>query len=174
MELRERILQEHSKKNTDLIIGWIGKRKDRFRELMQLFLNDEYKVVQRCAWIIGICGAETPDRIQAYIPPMLAKCRENGIPIAVKRNVLRCLARLDELPTESHEEAMNLCFDFLGDAKETVAVRCFAMSVLANLSRHYPDIKNALNETLHYILEHEELSPGFLARSRMTLKALKR
>jgi len=64
MNLREQLLLEHSKTNSELITKWIGKNKSRFSELMQLFLHDEYRVVQRAAWVLSMvaekaygCGA---------------------------------------------------------------------------------------------------------------------
>lgn len=171
MDLRQQLLQEHSKQNTQLIIDWIGNHPERFAKLMEIFLNDEYRVVQRSAWVVGICGLEHPEWIKPYIREMLDKCTEAGIHVAVKRNVLRVLADFD-IPEEHHESALNLCFDRLCDSKETIAVRCFAMSTIAGLCKHYPEIKGELVQTLEYALAHEELSAGFKARSKAVLKQL--
>jgi hypothetical protein len=50
MKLRETILKEHSKANCIRIVKWVGDDQKRFDELFSLFLNDEYRVVQRAAW----------------------------------------------------------------------------------------------------------------------------
>jgi hypothetical protein len=49
MILRDAILREHSKANTSAIVKWIGDDKQRFRGLMDLFLEGEYRVTQRAA-----------------------------------------------------------------------------------------------------------------------------
>ena len=41
MDLREMILKEHSKKQADKIIRWIGEDQKKFDALVKLFLGDE-------------------------------------------------------------------------------------------------------------------------------------
>jgi hypothetical protein len=172
MNLKEQILQEHSKENTLKIAKWIGNDKARLQTLMQLFLYDEYRVVQRGSWIVGTIGETKPEMIEPYLGKVLARCTEDGIHVAVKRNVTRIL-QFTNIPEEHHGTVMNLCFNFLMDPKETVAVRCFSMSILANLSTKYPEIKNELRSVIEDILEHQETSAGFKARSRKTLQQIK-
>jgi hypothetical protein len=49
MNLREEILKEHSKAQSNKIVSWIGNSQKKFDELFNLFLNDEYRVTQRAA-----------------------------------------------------------------------------------------------------------------------------
>jgi hypothetical protein len=59
MNLRQEILREHSKKQADKIVKWVGASQDRFDELVRLFLNSEYRVVQRAAkhyTFFAFCG----------------------------------------------------------------------------------------------------------------------
>jgi hypothetical protein len=44
--LKEEILKEHSKKQTLKIAKWVGNNKKRLDELLNLFLFDQYRVVQ--------------------------------------------------------------------------------------------------------------------------------
>ena len=53
MKLREEILKEHSKAQCTKIVKWVGSNQQRFDELFDLFLNDEYRVVQRAAWPVS-------------------------------------------------------------------------------------------------------------------------
>lgn len=172
MNLRNQILQEHSKKNANLIAAWIGNNTERFDELMQLFLYDEYRVTQRCAWIVGFYGESHPEMLLPYLSKMLERCTQKGIHVAIKRNVTRTLQFIT-IPEEHQGGVMNLCFDFLIDPKEAIAVRCFSMGILANLCTIHPDISNELRSVIEEALAHEELSPGFLSKSKKTLKLLK-
>ena len=47
MNLRSEILAEHSKAQTNKIIEWVGNSQQRFDELINLFLGDEYRITQR-------------------------------------------------------------------------------------------------------------------------------
>lgn len=168
--LRDEILIEHSKANAVRIVNWVGNDARRFNELMQLFLHDEYRVVQRAAQIISIVAEKNRQLLQPHLTEMVARMREPNLPTAVKRNVVRVLQN-QEIPEDLHGAVMNTCFDLLADIKETIAVRAFSMTVLANLVKHYPEIKQELKVILEEGLEQDP-SPGFRSRALKTLKQL--
>jgi hypothetical protein len=172
MNLREEILSTHSKAHSVEIAEWIGKDKKRFDCLMQLFFGDEFTVVQRSAWIVSICTDSYPELAFPYLKQMIEYCYKAGIHVAVKRNVTRVLAHII-IPGELHEAAMNLCFELLADQKETVAVRCWSMDILMQISSSYPEIKNELKHIIDDALEYQELTAGFKSKARRILKSLK-
>jgi hypothetical protein len=55
MNLKETLLKEHSKANCMRIVKWVGDDQEKFYELFDLFLNAEYRVVQRAAWPVSYC-----------------------------------------------------------------------------------------------------------------------
>lgn len=167
MNIREQLMVAHSKENAELITNWIGNDKKRFKDLMNLFLSDEYRVVQRSSQVVGKVADNHPQMILPYIDKMVKNATNPEQPIAVKRNVVRVLQYID-IPEKHHGDVMNMCFDFLADVNETVAVRVFSMTILDNLTKHYPEIK----QELHAILEEQlELgcTAGFRARAKNIL-----
>jgi hypothetical protein len=66
---------------------------------------------------------------------------------------------------------MNLCFDYIISPKEKPAVKAFSLTVLQNLSRQYPEIKNELRTIIETQWDNE--SPAFRSRARKILKELK-
>ena len=164
MDIRSEILKENSKAQSLKIADWIGNDKNRFGELLRLFLQDEHYVVQRAAWIVSIIAHTQPQLIEPHIEAIVNKMYEPGIPIAVKRNVVRIL-QLIPIPENMHGRVMNTCFKFLADPKETIAVRVFSMTVLANFTRRYPDIRPELKMVIDHVLEHGA-SAAFKARLR--------
>jgi hypothetical protein len=74
-----------------------------------------------------------------------------------------------DIPEPHHGVVMNSCFDFLADPQETIAVRCFSMSVLDNLSKIYPEIRQELVAILEDGLANEATA-GFRARAKKILK----
>ncbi|MBS1773204.1 MAG: hypothetical protein JST82_10100 [Bacteroidetes bacterium] len=171
MNLRVEILKNHPGQQSEWIAGWIDNNAERFAQLMELFLNDEYRVVQRAAWIMNVVVEKNHEIIQPYIQAMIQRMAETGAQVAVKRNVVRVLQFIN-VPERLHGEVMNNCFIFLANPKETIAVRAFSMTVLEKLSRHYPDIKQELKAVIEDALENEECSAGFINRAQKTLKAL--
>ena len=172
MNLREAIIQEHSKVQAQKIVTWIEDDAQRFAELMQLFFKDEYRVVQRSAWVMRIVSEKHPALLQPYLAKMVERMNDSTMPAAVKRNVLRTLQSIP-LPTQLHGQVMDACFEFLADPKEPVAVRVFAMTVLQNLSEVYPDIKGELQAIIEEELSHKPTA-GFISRAKKVLQQLKR
>jgi hypothetical protein len=96
------ILAEHSKAQTQAIIEWVGDSQNRFDSLFHLFLNDEYRVVQRAAWPISYCIIKHPELIQKHFRVLVTNLYDAKLPGAVKRNTLRLLQYV-EIPEIKEE-----------------------------------------------------------------------
>jgi len=169
MNLQSEILKEHSKRQVAKISKWIGDDRKRFRQLMELFLNGEPIVTQRSAWIVGCYGETHPEFIAPYLSAMLKKMQEENVHCAVKRNVTRTLQYI-EIPKKYLGQVVTVCFNELADASSPIAVRVFAMYVLAKIVKQEPGIINELKLTIEQMLPHA--TGGLLACSRKVLKQL--
>lgn len=89
---------------------------------------------------------------------------------AVKRNVIRILQDI-ELPKNSQGFAATICFDFLSSPKESVAVKAFSITVLANISPHEPDLKQELIMLIKEQMEWEK--PAFQIARKKNIAAIK-
>lgn len=152
------------------IVRWIGGNRERIASLIDLFLHDEYRVVQRAAWILSYVAKEHPEQIQPHLEKIVNRMGDTGIPVAVKRNVVRLLQFMP-VPEYLQGPVMDHCFRFLENPQETVAVRAFSMTVLANLAQQYPDIRNEIILLIEDQLR-EGAQPAFVSRGKKTLKAL--
>ena len=170
MDLRSEILAEHSRAQSLRIAKWIGTNADRFDQLLQLFLQDEYRVVQRSAWVVRLIADKHPALIAPHLPAIVGRMEAEGVPVAVKRNVLGVLQQLS-IPESLHGPVMNSCFAFLEDPLETVAVKSFSMTVLANLAKDYPEIKNEIRLLVEDQLENNP-TPGIRSKARKVLKEI--
>jgi hypothetical protein len=169
MILRQTILKEHSKVNCDRIIKWVGNSQKRFDELFTLFLNDEYRVVQRAAWPLSYCCIKHPNLIQKHFGKLFKNLAKPRLPIAVKRNTVRLLQYIT-IPERFHGTVMDICFKYLASSDETVAVKVFSLTILQNLSRIYPDIKSELKLIIEERWNHETVA--FRNRAKKILKDL--
>ncbi len=172
MTLREMILEKHSRVQTEAVTAYIGTSKSRLDALMELFLYDEYRVVQRSVWVLRLIAQAHPEMIAPHLEKMVSRMRDPGIPVAVKRNVMNVLICVD-IPEPLHGPVMDTCFQLLEDPQETVAVRAASMSVLAKLAEVYPEIGNEI-ALLIEAQQPEGMTPGFASRARKTLQALGR
>ena len=143
MNLRQTILKEHSKGNCTKIVNWVGNSQKRFDELFNLFLNDEYRVIQRAAWPLSYIAIACPKLIFKHFAKLIKNLNKPGLHTAVKRNTVRLLQEV-VIPERFHGEVMDLCFGFISSLDEAVAVKAFSLTILQNLSKQYPDIKQEM------------------------------
>lgn len=169
MDLRQQILEEHSKENAEAIADWIGTDQKRLQLLIDIFLHDEYRVVQWSAFVVSKVADKNPRLLEPYLDKMVARMQETDLHIAVKRNVLRILQDVI-IPEHLHGSIMNICFDNLANVNEPIAVRVFSMTVLDNLSETYPEIKQELDFLIQEELESGHASAGFKSRAKKILK----
>ena len=171
LDLRYEILKEHSRQQSLKIAEWIGSNSRRFKELLKLFLYDEYRVGQRSAWVISFVAAKYPKLIEANIHAIVKRLYDKDLPVAVKRNTIRVLQFM-KIPKSLHARVMNVCISYLLDPNETVAVKVFSMTVLAHLAVQYPDVSNELKYIIKSQLQNS--SAGFKARAKKVLKQLEK
>ena len=151
------------------LVSFIGKDTQRFAELMQLFLGNEYRVTQRAAWVLSYCVEQHPEFIQPYFKRVIKNLGHSTIHNAVKRNTLRFLQDID-IPERFQGLATEHCFRFLLSTDEPVAIKVFAMTVLANLCVRHPDLKNELRLSIEKQMPYS--SAGFKSRGRKILMNL--
>jgi len=143
MDLKAAILKEHSKAQCERIVKYIGHNPERFAELMKLFFEGEYRVTQRAAWPMSYCVENHPELIRPYFKKMLDNLDKKGLHDAVIRNTMRILQNL-EIPAKYRGKLMDDCFRFVQSNDIPVAIKVFSLTVLQNLSKQYPDIKNEI------------------------------
>lgn len=169
MQLKELLLKGLSKEKTTSIVNWIGSDQKRFDDLFALFTGDDPLLVQRAAWPLSYAVIAHPPLISKHWKKLLQQLQQPGIHDAVKRNGIRLMEGL-AIPEKFHGDVMNSCFDFITDPKEKPAIKAFSLTVLHNLSKQYPEIKNELKVVIESQWENE--SPAFRSRARKIVKEL--
>lgn len=167
MNLREEILAKHSKTQTNKIIAWIGTSQKRFDELVQLFLTDEYRVVQRAAWPIGSIAEMQPQLLTKHLPVFVALLRKPGLHNAVRRNITRLLQYIP-IPEALKGDVMDACFSFICDVQEKAAVKAFSLTILEQLAKEYPEIVAEIITVIEERWDFE--TAAFHSRARKILK----
>lgn len=163
MDILKLLRAEHSKKQTDRIVEYIGDDKERFAALIKLFFNGEYRITQRAAWPLSYCVRRHPKLIDPYYRQLLDNLSRKDIHVAVIRNTVRLLQDVS-IPKRWHGRVMSICFDFVADPETPIAVKAFALTVLGNLAAEYPEIRSELRLVIEGQLEHA--TPAFRSRAR--------
>ncbi|MBO3697127.1 hypothetical protein [Roseivirga sp. E12] len=169
MDLRKQLLKEHSKENTAKIVSYIEGHPALVEELMDIFLNETYRLIQRSAWVVGDLGRSKPEWIRPYIPQMIENLKKPDIHVAARRNTMRYLQEV-EIDEDDWGELLDIALKLLSKNDETIAVKVFSMTVAYNIVKHIPELKGELA-----ILIEDQLpygTAGFKSRGQKILSAL--
>ena len=169
MIIRDEIIREHSSENALKIATYACSSKKHFKELMKCYLDKEYRVAQRAAWSVSWAARKKPEMIQPYIKELVAQLQRKDVHNAVIRNSVRILEDL-EIPEEFHGDVMNTCFNFIETPTTPIAIKAFSLTILFNLSKHYPEIKHELRLIIEERWDTE--TAAFRARGKKILQAL--
>ncbi len=169
MDLRTTILAEHSAAQAQKIVEYISADANKCKDLMQLFLGNEYRVTQRAAWPLGIIGEVQPQLIAPYFSVLLKKLKDENAHPAVQRNITR-IFQFVSLPKKHHGELMAICFDFIEKVETPIAVQAASLSILCRLAKTYPAIANEIKLIIEKNLPNA--SAGVKHRSLKVLQEL--
>jgi hypothetical protein len=139
MNIREALLAEHSGAQTMKVVEYIGDDPVRFKDLMGNFLGDTYRLSQRAAWAVSYCAEHHPDLIKPYFGRLLDQLERDDAHVAVRRNVVRLL-QFVAIPQRYCGRVFDACYRLLDDPAQPVAVRCFSMTVAANIACDSPEL----------------------------------
>lgn len=166
MKKLESLLQENSKSNCDRVVSYVGNNKERFKELMHLMLNGEYRVSQLAAWPLSYVVEKYPALIQPYYKKLIPLLNDTSYHPAVLRSFIRAL-QYCSIPETYQGIIMDRCFSFIADPQEKAAVKAFALTVLDKLSVEYPEIRPELELIIRQRWDTE--TPAFRARAKPIL-----
>jgi hypothetical protein len=171
MIIHEELLKEknYTKEQALKISEYACSSPKRFKELMQCFLLDEYRLAQRAAWSISWAAQKRPELIQPFIKDLIAQLPRKDVHNAIIRNSVRLLQKI-EIPKKYHADLMNNCFAFTELNTTPVAIKAFSLTTLFNLSKIYPEIKNELKLIIEERWNHE--TAAFKSRGKNILKKL--
>jgi hypothetical protein len=145
--------------------------RKRFAALMECFLSDEYKLVQRAAWSVGWAGKQQPAMIAPYLAQLVSQLQRKEVHPAVVRNCARILQETT-IPEQYQGQVMNACFELITTPITPAAIKAFSLTILYNLSLQYPDIQPELQLIIEEQWEKE--TAAFRSRGRKILQKITR
>ena len=170
MDFRDSLQKEHSKAQTIKIADYVGVNRTYFKKLVEVYLAGPYRITQRAAWPLSLCVERHPELILPHLTQILIHAAKPNVHDAVKRNTVRLLQFI-EIPARCFGKVADLCFGYLQNRKEAIAIRVFSMTVLSKLCVKLPELR----KELEFLIEGElpYASPAFRARARRTLSEIK-
>jgi hypothetical protein len=171
MNIKERLEAEHSKTLTIAIVKYVGADKKRFKQLMDVFFNGDYRTTQRAAWPLSFIAIEQPKLLQPYFDRLIDKLKEPGNHPAISRNIFRILQEID-IPEKYWGVLIDLCFTVIMSETQPAAIRAFALTVATKIAQPFPELRSELLIILKELDSMPQL-PSMKSRVKRALKVLK-
>ena len=171
MDIQQELLKMHSKKNAVGIATAIGDDMKKIEELLQIYFANAERTTMRSSMVLSHIHDTRPYLIWAYLPQLIRHLRLPEVQNCVKRVTVRILQD-SEIPEDLLGEAADICFGYVTNPAEAVAVRCFSMTVCWNICLRVPELMPELKAALEDWLDHG--TAGFKSRGKKILAAIAR
>lgn len=174
MNIKQALIDEHSKAQKDRIAEYVGHNSERFSIFMKIFLGGEEPLPQRAAWCLDVIYRNNPIATQRFFPELIERLADDSAHDAVHRNILKIFESepIDVLDEELQGRLIDLCFGFLANLQRPIAIRAYSMTVLYKFCLVYPEFSSELKLLIEENMKYG--SAGIKSRGRKTLKALEK
>jgi hypothetical protein len=170
MNLRQSLPERYSKEDFKEIIDLINGSPELFAELIEIFFDGNTRNNQYATSVMIHCIDEWNYLLLPYLEKLILNLQNDGLHDAIKRNTVRVLQDV-EIPEKLHGTVADICFKYLQNPSEAIAIKVFSMTIIHNLTKDYPELK----EELKFILEEQMpfQSAGFWSRAGKILRSSK-
>lgn len=138
--------------------------------LAALALDKDQRVSSRALWVLGYCDGMEPERIKPFHARLVPNLKNKNLHPGVIRGTL---SFFQEHPVPKKQESfmLDLCYAYLKNPSEAIAVRAFSITVIYNISKAYPELLQELLMVLNELSVHED-GAAMRARIKNTVKAI--
>ena len=171
MNLKTELLKENSKSRVNRVVNYIGSNPKRFELLIQIYLKGPYRVTQRAAWPISYCVEAHPSLIAPHLKTLLDYLKKPDLHDSIKRNTVRLL-QFAPIPKRYYGRIADICFSYLENRKEAVAIKAFSLTVLSRIIKDEPDLQKSLRLMIEDQMPYAK--PAFKVRARTVLNQMNR
>lgn len=138
------------------------------KELLVYALSDNQLVSNRAIWVLTHCSDIEPERIKIFHIKLINHLKNKNLHSGVIRSVLKIFQE-QPVPKKLESFMLDKCFEYIKNPTEAIAVRAFAMTVIFNISKPYPELLNELSIVLQHLNIADE-SAAVINRAKHTLK----
>lgn len=140
------------------------------KELLGYALSNNQLVSNRAIWVLTHCADMEPERIKPFHEILINHLKNKKLHSGVVRSIVR-IFQTQPVPEKLQSFMLDKCFEYIKNPSEAIAVRAFAMTVVFNISKAYPELLNELAIVLNHLNIGEE-SAGIKNRAKHTLNAI--
>lgn len=169
MELED-LLFDSSRKTADRAVKIVGNDPERFKIVLDFALQDKPQFAMRASRVVNLVANQYPELLEPYIFE-LAKNLHKFKSIGLKRGIAKAFSEQNfKYDEDSAGWLVNICFEWLNDPGEAIALKIYSMEILYRISNSYPEIKPELISSIEN--EIPKNFPSIRGRGKRLLKRL--
>lgn len=152
MKLLEILSMDSSRFTADVAAETVGNDPVRFKEVLDICFEHPYPVSMRAARVVQLSCERFPDLIYPYLEDSFGKMLDSDIE-GVRRGFLKIYAEnIDLRKFADAGTLISLCFDWVINPEQPIAVRIYAMDILGKYCNIEPDLRNEVAVTLESLI----------------------
>ena len=140
------------------------------KELLNLALDKNQLISNRAMWVLNHCNDLDFNRIKPFYVKLINHLKNKNSHSGVIRSILRMFQK-QPVPKKHQAFMLDKCFEYIKNPSEAIGVRVFAITIVFNISKPYPDLLNELFVVLNH-LSINELSAGIRSKTKNTMKEI--
>ena len=168
----ESLLPDTSRLTADLAAQFVLEHPETFRDMLDASLAQEYPMAMRASRVVYLVAVAEPELVRPYLAEIVEK-----MPTLHDQSVIRNFLHVfddftDDLSEDDLAVLLKLCFDFIEDISQTIAIRTYSLKLLYLISQRVPEIKPEMISIIQ--LHLPESDPGFYSQATKILRKLNR
>jgi hypothetical protein len=151
---------------------FVLEHPELFRDMLDASLAQGYPMGMRASRVVYLCSVSQPDLVRPYLSELLQNIHSLHDQ-SVIRNFLHVFDEfIDDLSDDELAILLQLCFNYIENTSQTIAIRTYSLKLLYLISQRVPEIKPELISIIH--LHLPEADPGFYSQATKILHKLQR
>lgn len=165
-------LFDSSRNLADMLMNDIGADPEKFSQMFALAMRDTYPLSMRAARVMQLCTEKYPSLLLPHVDTVI-----QALPLLKVEGVRRSYLRmLNDVVKQIDEEQIGLvtdmCFRWIKDMKQAIAVRVYSLDMLVQVIGLFPDLRFELIEILETLEKTED--GAMLGRCRLILGKMRK
>ena len=168
MNIRELLLEEHSKKRAQYICDGIIEERAQVSELLELIYHGDIWMRQRSSWPLELLAIKKESLIHPHLHEIIEVLNSSNED-AILRNLYRSMQHMS-FTEDTIGPMYQVAFGHLADPKSAIAIQAFAMSTCSSIAHIFPELAHELVSLIESY--YATGSAGYKARANRELKRL--
>lgn len=170
MDLKDQLLEEHSKRNGMLVAKEVSLNHKNIDKLIKLCLTEKV-FQQRASQSLSYAVEHFKVKLTAVqLSKLIQLLKNEDLHDAVPRNTLKILDLQTDFPEDDEGFLFDFCTSSIMNPQKPIAVRAFSVPIAYAVAMKYPELKNELEQVLLSLSDLE--GPGMNFRKTKYLKLL--